>query len=235
MIYWRNTGLNLYLYHDILRNKRKTIDNSPFKGIEYKKKEILTSVKKRKIGFKIIKNYHKHVATQCYENKIVGFFNGKYEFGDRALGCRSILGNPLNKKIKDQINSSIKYREKYRPFAPSITEDQFEKYFHTDGCKKNDYMERVFKIKKKYINKLPGISHLDNTARIQTVNQVTNPDFYKILKEFEKISGFPILLNTSFNVNGEPIVATPDDAINTFFNSGLDTIIMGEVIIEKKI
>ena len=96
-------------------------------------------------------------------------------------------------------------------------------------------MERVFKIKKKYINKLPGISHLDNTARIQTVNQVTNPDFYKILKEFEKISGFPILLNTSFNVNGEPIVATPDDAINTFFNSGLDTIIMGEVIIEKKI
>ena len=193
----------------------------------------MKSIQKRKINFKIIKNYHKYIATKSFENKIIGFFNGKIEFGDRALGCRSIFGNPTNKKTKDLINISIKFREKYRPFAPSVTEEDFEKYFHTDGCKQNNYMERVFKVKKEYIEKLPGIVHLDNSARVQTVNKFTNPDFYKILKEFEKISGFPILLNTSFNINGEPIVYSPDDAVNTFFNSGLDALMLGDVLIEK--
>ena len=94
-------------------------------------------------------------------------------------------------------------------------------------------MERVFKVKKRYIDKLPGIVHIDNTARVQTVNKKTNPDFYKILEEFEKISGFPILLNTSFNINGEPIVCSPDDAINTFFNSGLDILMLGDCCIKK--
>ena len=226
-------GSALYLHHDILKEKRNKIDNSPFIGIKFPKKDILTSIQKRKNNFKIIKNYHKYIATKSFENKIIGFFNGKIEFGDRALGCRSIFGNPTNKKTKDLINISIKFREKYRPFAPSVTEEDFEKYFHTDGCKQNNYMERVFKVKKEYIEKLPGIVHLDNSARVQTVNKFTNPDFYKILKEFEKISGFPILLNTSFNINGEPIVYSPDDAVNTFFNSGLDALMLGDVLIEK--
>ena len=164
---------------------------------------------------------------------MIGFFNEKIEFGDRALGCRSILGNPTKKSIKNLINNSIKYRETYRPFAPSITEENLEKFFESDGCKQNNYMERVFKVKKRYIDKLPGIVHLDNTARVQTVNKKTNPDFYKILKEFEKISGFPILLNTSFNINGEPIVCSPDDAINTFYNSGLDILMLGDYCIKK--
>ena len=226
-------GSALYLYYNIFNNKRKKINNSPFVGLKYQKKDVLKSIQKRKINFSIIKNYHKCIAKKCFENKIVGFLNGKLEFGDRALGSRSIFGNPTNKKTKDLINISIKYREKYRPFAPSIIEDHFEKYFETDGCKNNNYMERVFKIKKNYINRLPGIVHLDNTARVQTVNRTTNPDFYKILKEFEKISGFPILLNTSFNINGEPIVCSPDDAINTFFKSGLDVLMIGDILIKK--
>lgn len=131
------------------------------------------------------------------------------------------------------INSSIKYRENYRPFAPSVIEEEFEKYFYTDGIKQNNYIERVFRIKEKYIDKLPGIAHLDNSARVQTVNKTTNPDFYKILQEFKKISGYPILLNTSFNINGEPIVYSPDDAINTFFNSGLDILMLGDILIQK--
>ncbi len=226
-------GSALYLYYNILNEKRKKLNNSPYLGLEFKKRDFIKSIKRRKINYNIIKNYHKFIATKCFENKIVGFFNGKLEFGDRALGCRSILGNPTNKKIKDLINSSIKYREKYRPFAPSIPEDQFEKYFECKGCKNNNYMERIFKVKSKYINKLPGIVHLDNTSRVQTVNKSNNPDFYKILNEFGKISGYPILLNTSFNINGEPIVCNPDDAINTFFNSGLDILMLSNILIEK--
>lgn len=226
-------GSALYLNHNILGMGRKKINNSPFVGIKFNKNNILKSVQKRKINFNIVKNYHKFIAEECFNNKVIGFFNEKLEFGDRALGCRSILGNPINKNIKNLINNSIKYREKYRPFAPSITEENLEKFFESEGCKQNNYMERVFKVKKNYIDKLPGIVHLDNTARVQTVNKKSNPNFYKILEEFEKISGFPILLNTSFNINGEPIVCSPDDAINTFFNSGLDILMLGDCCIKK--
>ena len=226
-------GSALYLNYNILGKRRKKISNLPFVGIKFDKDSILKSVQKRKVNFNIVKNYHKFIATECLNNKVIGFFNDKLEFGDRALGCRSILGNPLNRNIKSLINNSIKYRETYRPFAPSITEENLEKFFESGGCKQNNYMERVFKVRNRYIDKLPGIVHLDNTARVQTVSKKTNPDFYKILKEFEKISGFPILLNTSFNINGEPIVCSPDDAINTFFNSGLDILMLGDCCIKK--
>ena len=166
-------------------------------------------------------------------NLVVGYFNGKLEFGDRSLGNRSIIANPLNKDIKNAINKSVKYRESYRPFAPSIKVDDLDKYFDAEGNKENNYMERVFKVKKRYRKNLPGITHLDNSARVQTVNKDMNIDFYKILDEFEKLSGFPILLNTSFNINGEPIVCTPDDALNTFYNSGIDVLILGRFAIFK--
>ena len=227
-------GSALYLHYNLLKNKRKKINNSPYLGIEYNNDVIENSIKRRKINYTIVKkNYHKIIAEKCFQNKVVAYFNGRMEFGDRALGCRSILGNPLSENIKDKINKSIKYRERYRPFAPSITEEDFDKYFVSKNCKKNDYMERVFKIKKKYIGTFPGITHLDFSARVQTVNKKTNPHFHQILKEFEKISGYPILLNTSFNINGEPIVCSPDDALNTFFNSGVDLLIMNNFMVFK--
>ena len=226
-------GSALYLHYGILKNKKKQINNNPFVGLNYQKDEVEKAIKRRKVNYKIIKNKHKFIAEQCFNNKVVAYFNGRMEFGDRALGCRSILGNPLSEKIKDKINLSIKYREKYRPFAPSIIEEQLDNYFSVNNCKKNPYMESVFEIKKNYIRKLPGITHLDSTARVQTVNNKTNPDFYKILLEFKKISGYPILLNTSFNINGEPIVCSPDDALNTFFNSGIDILVINNFMIEK--
>ncbi len=227
-------GSALYLHYGILKNKKKQIDNNPFVGLNYQNDEIEKAIKRRKINYKILKNKHKFIAEQCFNNKIVAYFNDRMEFGDRALGARSILGNPLSKIIKDKINLSIKYREKYRPFAPSIIEGQLNNYFSVNNCKKNPYMERVFEIKKDYLEKLPGITHLDSTSRVQTVNNKTNSDFYKILLEFKKISGYPILLNTSFNINGEPIVCSPDDAINTFFNSGIDILVINNFMIEKK-
>mgnify|MGYP000079305851 CR=1 FL=1 len=226
-------GSALYLNNSILENKRVKINNSPFVGSEFTYKEIEIAIKKRKISFKKITNFHKFVAKQCMSNLVVGYFNGKLEFGDRSLGNRSIIANPLNKDIKNAINKSVKYRESYRPFAPSIKVDDLDKYFDAEGNKENNYMERVFKVKKRYRKNLPGITHLDNSARVQTVNKDMNIDFYKILDEFEKLSGFPILLNTSFNINGEPIVCTPDDALNTFYNSGIDVLILGRFAIFK--
>ena len=226
-------GSALYLNNSILKNKRVRLNNSPFMGLDFKNKEIELAIKKRKISYKKIDNLHKFVAEQCISNFVVGYFNGRIEFGDRSLGNRSIIANPLNKFIKDKINKSVKYRESYRPFAPSVKVDNLEKYFDTEGDKTNNYMEKVFKVKKRFRKNLPGITHLDNSARVQTVNKDMNIDFYKILTEFEKLSGFPILLNTSFNVNGEPIVCTPDDALNTFYNSGIDVLVMGSFAVFK--
>ena len=226
-------GSALFLNYNILNKKKSIINNSPFIGLDYNNNSILRSIKRRKIKYEVLKNKHRFIAEQCFNNKVVAFFNDKFEFGDRALGARSILANPLSKNIKDIVNKSIKYREKYRPFAPAVTIENFSKYFDNDNCKNNFYMERVFKIKNTYVKNLPGVAHLDNSSRVQTVSPNISPDFYKILQEFEKISGYPILLNTSFNVNGEPIVNSPDDALNTFFNSGLDFLVLNNILISK--
>ena len=129
-------GSALYLNYNILGKSRKKINNSPFVGIKFNKDSILKSVQKRKINFNIVKNYHKFIAEECLNNKVIGFFNEKLEFGDRALGCRSILGNPINKNIKNLINNSIKYRETYRPFAPSITEENLKSFLKAMAANK---------------------------------------------------------------------------------------------------
>lgn len=226
-------GSALFLNYNILNKEKKKLNNSPYIGLDYNNEQIINCLKRRKISFSVIKDKNKFIADQCFKNKVIALFNGKLEFGDRALGNRSIIANPCSKKIKDIVNKSIKYREKYRPFAPSVTQEGFKRYFETNNCKHNIYMERVFNIRKKYISKLPGVAHLDDTARVQTVSLKSNENFYSILREFEKKSGFPILLNTSFNVNGEPIVNSPDDAINTFFNSGLDFLILNNILVSK--
>ncbi len=164
---------------------------------------------------------------------IVGYFRNKLEFGDRSLGCRSILADPRSENMKSKINLSIKYRENYRPFAPSVISEKSHIFFNHEKNYECNYMERVIKVRNKYINKLKAITHIDSTARVHTVNKNENFDFYKILLEFEKVSGFPILLNTSFNINGEPIVCSPDDAISTFYNSKIDVLILGDYKIKR--
>jgi carbamoyltransferase len=155
------------------------------------------------------------------------------EFGERALGNRSILADPRNKSIKDKINSIIKYRESYRPFAPVCIVEDASKYFQLTKHEEIQFMEKVIKIREQYKNSLAAVSHVDLSARLQTLSKSDNPRLYNILLEFEKYSGFPILLNTSFNINGEPIVCSPDDALNTFFNSGLETLVIGNFVIKK--
>ena len=170
------------------------------------------------------------VAQEIANGKIVGWFQGKSESGNRALGNRSILADPRNPEIKDIINSTIKMREDFRPFAPAVLEEHYKEYFDTKSP--SPYMSRICKVLDNKINKVPGITHVDGTARIQTVNKEDNNKFYELIREFEVITGIPMLLNTSFNCQ-EPIVETPQNALRTFKRTGLDILIINDYIIRK--
>ena len=171
---------------------------------------------------------YKEVAQAIADGKIVGWFQGKSESGNRALGNRSILADPRNPDIKDIINNTIKMREDFRPFAPVVLEEHYKEYFDTKGGP-SPYMSRICKVK---TDKVPGITHVDNTARIQTINIKDNEKFYNIVNEFYKITGIPMLLNTSFNCQ-EPIVETPQHALRTFKRTGLNMLIIGDWVIKK--
>ena len=163
----------------------------------------------------------KEVAQAIADGKIIGWFQGKSESGHRALGNRSILADPRNPNIKDIINKEIKIREDFRPFAPSVLEEHYDKWFDTP--EPSPHMSRIVKVKKP--KDVPGITHVDGTARIQTVNKEQNQKYYDLINEFYKITGVPMLLNTSFNCR-EPIVETPREAINTFNNTELDMVVI---------
>jgi carbamoyltransferase len=170
---------------------------------------------------------YKEVAQAIADGKIIGWFQGKSESGNRALGNRSILADPRNPNIKDIINQTIKKREDFRPFAPAVLEEHYKEYF--DTRLPSPYMSRICKVKS---DKVPGITHVDGTARIQTVNKQFNEKFYNIINEFYKITGIPMLLNTSFNCQ-EPIVETPEQAIRTFKRTALDILVIGKRILKK--
>jgi carbamoyltransferase len=170
---------------------------------------------------------YKKIAQAIADGKIVGWFQGKSESGNRALGNRSILADPRNPNIKDIINHTIKMREDFRPFAPAVLEEHYKEYF--DTRLPSPYMSRICKVKK---DTVPGITHVDNTARIQTVNKKFNEKFYNIINEFYKITGIPMLLNTSFNCR-EPIVESPKEAINTFKRTQLDMLVINGKVICK--
>ena len=170
---------------------------------------------------------YKEIAQAIADGKIVGWFQGKSESGNRALGNRSILADPRNPRIKSIINDTIKMREDFRPFAPAVLEEHYSKYFDTNSP--SPYMSRICKVK---TTRVPGVTHVDETARIQTVNKNFNEKFYNIINEFYKITGIPMLLNTSFNCQ-EPIVETPEHALRTFKKTNLDLLVINDWIIRK--
>jgi carbamoyltransferase len=170
---------------------------------------------------------YKEIAQSIADGKIVGWFQGKSESGNRALGNRSILADPRNPDIKNIINHTIKMREDFRPFAPAVLEEYYKDYFDTNSP--SPYMSRICKVKS---DKVPGITHVDGTARIQTVNKDFNEKFYNIIKEFWKITGIPMLLNTSFNCQ-EPIVETPEQALKTFNKTAIDILVINDCVIRK--
>ena len=206
-------GAGLFVTHHILDVPRsnKTVPEVVYTGKEYKTPTG---------GVPLDMNF---VAKSIHEGKVVAWFQGGSEFGPRALGNRSFLANPTLPEMRDYINFQIKNREWYRPFAPAVCLEDVNKYFDIEG--ESPYMLKICNV---ITNKLPSVTHVDGTARVQTVRKEDNPKFYEILREFEKYSGVPVLLNTSLNLSDEPIVETPQDAIRLFERSKTDILVIND-------
>jgi carbamoyltransferase len=212
------------------RKIKSKITRNPFLGPLYDINKIRLEIGHRK--FKSFETEHKlrtYVAHKLNEGKVVGWFQGHIEFGARALGNRSILANPTLPDMKDKINRVIKKREGFRPFAPMVIKEKQHDYF--DMVDDIPYMNQVVNVKEEYVDQLPAVTHVDGTARVQTVYK--NTPIHDLLLEFEKLSGYPILLNTSFNVKDKTMVLTPKDAIDTFYDTEMDILVMGNYVIYK--
>jgi carbamoyltransferase len=226
-------GAALYVSHCIHKEKRNMDQNLSYIGPSFTDSEIIQVLNRRKIKYEKIEMPEKKIAEMLANNEIIACFHGKMEFGERALGNRSILADPRNAEIKDKINSIIKYRENFRPFAPVVLFEKCSTYFEVPKDFECKHMEKVVQVKSEYQKTLGAVTHVDGSGRVQTVKKNDNEFLYSIINEFEKKTSLPILLNTSFNINGEPIVLSPDDAINTFFNSGLEHLFLENFYIKK--
>lgn len=226
-------GSALYLYNNILNKKNKFKQNHNYYGPSYNNNEVELYLKKTNARYNYIREPHKLAAKLIYEGKIVGWFQGREEFGERALGNRSILANPTHNNMKDKINSAIKFRESFRPFAPVIIEKYLNDYFISNNEKTVKFMEKVLKIKKSKQKIISAVTHADGTGRVQTINEKDNPHLHKVVNYFFKLSNVPVVLNTSFNLNEEPIVSSPIDALKTFYISKIDALIIGNYYIKK--
>ena len=171
------------------------------------------------------------VARDLAEGNVVGWFQGRMEWGARALGNRSILADPRRADMRDIINAKIKFREKFRPFAPVVVEDALHEYFV--GAVPDPFMIQVYPVRAEKRSVIPAVTHADGSGRLQTVNDRTNPLFHQLLRAFEQLTGVPILLNTSFNEN-EPIVHTPDQALDCFLRTGMDVLVLGRTLLHKR-
>ncbi len=208
--------------------------NNLYYGSSYDDKEILQLLKKIKVKYRFSENVSAEAAKSISENKLIGWFQGRMEVGARSLGGRSILANPLSPKVRDLVNLNVKNREKWRPFCPSVKEESFEKYFGGNFESSNPlYMIIAYDVKKEILGSIPSCVHIDNTARPQAVSKTTNFNYWKLLDYLEKIQKHPVVLNTSFNVKGEPIVESPEQALRCFFSTGLDELYLGSYIITK--
>jgi carbamoyltransferase len=219
--------------HYLVGNKKlkNRVDTNPFLGPSYTNKDIVEAIGKNTKHFKFPNEEQLTiwVAKKIKDGKVVGWFNGKCEFGSRALGNRSILANPLLPNMKDRINSVIKKRESFRPFAPAVTKERQHDYFLMGGD--IPYMNQVVSVRPAYRDELLAVTHIDGSARVQTVYKGTV--FHNLLKEFEKLTGHPILLNTSFNVKDKTMVLTPQDALKTFYETELDILVLNNYIVYK--
>jgi carbamoyltransferase len=182
-----------------------------------------------------IENPARVAADLIYQDKVIGWFQGRMEFGPRALGNRNIIAAPVDPKIKELINQKIKFREEFRPFAPAVLEEYAKEYFDCVGAGElvYPYMLAAVRVHDKVIQQIPAVVHADGTARIQTVSKSQNPLFWELIAEYKKRSGIPVVLSTSLNVKDEPIVHTITDAIQSLMKSGLDYLIAGNYLVRK--
>ena len=251
-------GAALSVWHRYLNEERKTPEEQDsqrgsYLGPVFSNEEVKIFLKNNQYPYHLLpkKTRAYIIAKQIASGKILGYLAGRMEFGPRALGARSILGDPRSQETQSVMNLKIKYRESFRPFAPSVIKEKVSEYFETN--EPSPYMLLVAKVKKERCfsqpssnelgilerlnfkrSDIPAVTHLDYSARVQTVSQKDKPDYYSIISEFEKLTGYAVLVNTSFNVRGEPIVCTPEDTYKCFMRTKMDVLVMEDCILYKE-
>lgn len=226
-------GSAYYAYMEMFGTHSAFHINLPYIGLEYTQQEIEAAINSKNLSYQKYADDElaKIAAKYISENKIVGMHRGKTELGPRALCHRSILANPAHPDMKDILNRRVKHREEFRPFAPTVAkEDQF-KYFALRAS--SDYMLLAPVVREEYRKELPAVTHIDNTARVQAVSEESEPFIHQLLLELKKLIGVSVVLNTSFNVAGQPIVESPQDALNTFLKTNIDVLIIGNCVVTK--
>ena len=227
-------GAAMYVYYKLLNKPRNFTLENVYLGKQYSNDEVKTFLDSKGIAYK---PYNENeIVNSLIDGKVIGWFQGRFEFAPRALGNRSILADPRNAKMKDLVNTKIKFREPFRPFAPVILEDNANEYFENGHNEVNQYPSRfmlfVLPFKENKADILGAINHM-GTGRLQTLRKEWNPRYYSLIEKFEDKTGVPVLLNTSFNLRGEPIVESPANALSTFSRSGLDMLVLGDYVIGK--
>jgi carbamoyltransferase len=230
-------GAALYAYHAILGHPRNgQVMDHAYWGKEYGEADVRAALERRGIRYSFFDDETKLLDATVEDiaaGKVIGWYQGRFEWGPRALGNRSILADPRRAEMKDIVNTKIKFREPYRPFAPSVLAPEAERFFELSDSLRQDaarFMLLVVPVKN---DAVPAVTHVDHSARLQTVFREVNPRYYELIRRFGEASGVPVVLNTSFNLKGEPIVTTPDNALNTFFASEMDTLVLGNHIVHK--
>ncbi len=232
-------GAALWAYNTLLGKPRTFRMDHAYWGRQYGASEISSFLKANNIPYNYIENddrMYDQVVERLTSGKVIGWYQGRFEWGPRALGNRSIIADPRKAEMKDIVNAKIKFREPYRPFAPSVLAECAENYFDLPQATSHypaRYMQYVVPVKPHAHSILPAITHVDGTGRLQTVFKDQSPRYYKLIERFGQATGVPVILNTSFNLRGEPIVTTPANAFSTFSKSEMDTLVLDNFVVDK--
>jgi carbamoyltransferase len=224
-------GAALHVWHQQLKRPREWHMEHAFFGPEYDSAGFKGALTARGVAFREVIDPAAEAAELLAGSKIVGWFQGRAEVGPRALGARSILADPRKAEMKDVVNAEVKHREGFRPFAPAVLDEKGHEYF--EGYYTNPFMLLVLPIRKEKREVIPAVTHVDGTGRLQSVGS-ENPTFQALIREFERRTGVPVVLNTSFNLRGEPIVHRPEEALEDFLKTGMDALFLGNLLVEKE-
>jgi carbamoyltransferase len=226
-------GAALWASHEVMNVPRRPSEHNTMLGPAFSEKEILEGLERFDVRFVRLEEAElcRRVAALIHKDLIVGWFQGRMEFGPRALGGRSILANPCSPGMKDILNARVKFREEFRPFAPAVAAEAASTYFKLDGP--SPFMLLAPRVCPERAAEIPSVTHVDGTARVQTVSATQQPLFHRLIRSFAELSGVPVLINTSFNIQGEPIVCTPEDAIQCFLGTDIDFLAIGPFLVSK--
>lgn len=232
-------GAALYVYHVVLGQPRRFVQEHCYWGADYSEADMIAAIRSGGFRYERFDDVEKlldRAVDTILQGKVIGWFQGRFEWGPRALGSRSILADPRREEMKEIVNTKIKFREPFRPFAPVVLEERAAEYFTTPGLERQyppRFMLMVSAFHEDKRDKVQAVCHVGGTGRMQTVRREWNPAYYRIVEKFAEATGIPVLLNTSYNLRGEPIVNTPQEALNTFASSDIDQLVMGPFLVSK--